>query len=110
MIFAVAGGGPHPSRSLKPFAGKCQLKLTLCLHDKTAAVVYASGGKAPLRVPELHLAQIFHWTRGLVATLAQMAESGLSGRYLAVRAIFGEALIQKRFGCDAQRPVLLSFG
>jgi hypothetical protein len=58
----------------------------------------------------LNLAQIFNWTRGFIAALAQIPETGLSGRYLAVRATFGEALIQKRFGCDAQRPVLLSFG
>ena len=31
--------------SLRPFAGKCQLKLTLCLHDKTAVLVYG-----PLKV------------------------------------------------------------
>jgi hypothetical protein len=34
----------------------------------------------------------------------------LSGRSLAVRARFGEALIRERFGGDAQGPVLLSFG
>ncbi|HEY8214043.1 MAG TPA: hypothetical protein VIG36_07935 [Methylocystis sp.] len=29
-------------------------------------------------MPELHLAQIFHWTRGFIAALAQIPETGLS--------------------------------